>query len=332
MDTNLLYPYTFRPLLKPIVWGGQAIRRFKGMEQTSETIGESWEISHVKGSYSIIEKGPLAGKSIDDLIKCYGDKLLGKHVYERFENRFPLLIKFIDARDNLSVQVHPNDTLAAQRHNSFGKTEMWYVVHADSGAHLFSGFSQQSSPEDYERRIADNSIMEVLSEHEVHDGDVFFLPAGRIHAIGAGCFIAEIQQTSDITYRIYDYNRPGQDGQKRELHTDLAKDAIDYQLQDSYKTAYPHQSNHPIQLVKCPYFKTNLLEITQPISRNLLSEDSFIIYICTKGELSIKDRSGISVQLKQGQTVLVPAKTADIELTPNGISSCTLLETFIPSV
>ena len=324
-----LYPLTFMPLLKEVIWGGQAILPFKGLEADDRKIGESWEISHVDDNYSIVATGSLEGKSLDELITLYGERLVGRSVLDRFGRRFPLLIKFIDARDYLSIQVHPDDELGMKRHNSFGKTEMWYVINATEGAKLYSGFSLQSSPEDYVRRVAEGTIVEALAEYEVQPGDVFFLPAGRVHAIGAGCFIAEIQQTSNITYRIYDYDRTDASGNKRELHTELAKDAIDYRLQDDYRTAYTPHADEAVELVSCRYFETNLLDLNQPIVRDWGTLDSFVIYICMEGKVTLQDASGYEVSLHQGQSVLVPAENELVKLIPQG--GCKLLETYIPA-
>ena len=222
-----MYPLKFKPILKTLVWGGEKIAPFKGIKTDIHNIGESWELSGVKGNESVVANGPLAGKTITELIGEYKGELVGKTNYEKTGTEFPLLIKFIDARQDLSIQVHPDDELAARRHNgSKGKTEMWYVVKADKDAHLMSGLKQAITPEEYVTRVADNTITDVLHDYNVSPGDVFFLPAGRIHSIGAGSFIAEIQQTSDITYRIYDFGRLGLDGKPRELHTELAKDAL----------------------------------------------------------------------------------------------------------
>ena len=254
----MLYPMTFKPILKKIIWGGSDICPFKGITPVQEGIGESWELSHVEGNYSVVDN---EGKTLDELIRTYGKQLLGEKVVEQFGSIFPLLIKFIDARDNLSIQVHPDDELAKKRHNSFGKTEMWYVINAAKGAGLYSGFSKQINADEYVKRVEDNTIMDVLQRYEVNPGDVFFLPAGRVHAIGAGCFIAEIQQTSNITYRIYDYDRKGPDGKGRELHTELAKDAIDYTLYPDYRTHYKAHTNATVELAACKYFTTNLLDV-----------------------------------------------------------------------
>ncbi len=329
MATEQLYPLTFAPLLKEVIWGGSDIRPFKGLEPDDKKIGESWEISHVDDNFSIVAEGALAGKNLDELIDLYGERLVGKSVQERFGHRFPLLIKFIDARDYLSIQVHPDDELGMKRHNSFGKTEMWYVINAAPKAKLYSGFAVQSSPEDYVRRIEEGTIVDALAEYEVHPGDVFFLPAGRVHAIGAGCFIAEIQQTSNITYRIYDYDRTDAAGNKRELHTELAKDAIDYRLEKDYRTAYTPVADQPVHLVECQYFETNLLDLTQPISRDWSQLDSFVIYICMEGKVTLRDAQGNEVSLHQGQSVLVPAENPSLTLTPEG--SVKLLETYIPA-
>lgn len=224
-----MYPLKFRPILKSLVWGGEKIAPFKHIETTQHNIGESWELSGVRGNESVVANGEYAGRTISELVAQFKDRLIGKRNYARTGNEFPLLIKFIDAKQDLSIQVHPNDELAARRHNgSKGKTEMWYVVGADEGAHLMSGLSKQITPEEYAARVEGHTITDVLRDYAVSPGDVFFLPAGRIHSIGAGSFIAEIQQTSDITYRIYDFGRLGLDGKPRELHTALAKDAIDY--------------------------------------------------------------------------------------------------------
>ena len=323
----MLYPLTFSPILKPILWGGNKICYFKEITPIQDGIGESWEVSHVKNNISTVANGPLKGKSLDDLIETYGSDLLGKEVYERFGKSFPLLIKFIDAKDALSIQVHPNDKLAKERHNSFGKTEMWYVIDATPGAFLYSGFAKQLTPERYVKSVEDNSFTDMLAKQDVHPGDVFFLPAGRVHAIGAGCFIAEIQQTSDITYRIYDYNRKDAQGNSRELHTELAKDAIDYKVYPDYKLKYTPTSNVIQPLIDCPYFTTRLININEDKTIDLNDRDSFSIYICMHGKLSVTDNLNNNIDIHQGQTVLIPATTKYITLQP--ANECKLLETFL---
>jgi mannose-6-phosphate isomerase len=323
----MLYPLTFKPILKSLLWGGSDICPFKNIAPARDGIGESWELSHVEDNYSVVDNGPLEGRNIDELIRCYGEALLGRNVMERFGNRFPLLVKLIDARDNLSIQVHPNDRLAMQRHRSFGKTEMWYVVKTTGKAALYSGFSQQIDADEYLQRIQDDTIMDVLRRYEVQAGDVFFLPAGRVHAIGSGCFIAEIQQTSNITYRIYDYNRRDADGNERELHTELAKDAIDYTLSADYRTPYEPRRDARVPLVRCTYFATNLLDLENAMTRNLAALPSFVIYLCMDGQTSLSDDKGHVMTLRRGQTVLIPADTRQITLTPSPTAK--LLETYV---
>ena len=267
----------------------------------------------------------MEGKSLDELIRTYGKQLLGEKVMEQFGSTFPLLIKFIDARDDLSIQVHPDDALAMKRHNSFGKTEMWYVIKAEKGAGLYSGFSQQIDAEEYVKRVGDNTIMDVLQRYEVSPGDVFFLPAGRVHAIGAGCFIAEIQQTSNITYRIYDYDRKDASGNGRELHT--AKDAIDYTTLPDYRTHYKAHTNATVELANCKYFTTNLLDLDTMMVRDFSELDSFVVYICMEGKASIRDNKGNEIFIHQGQTVLIPADTEVVTISP--APNAKFMETYI---
>lgn len=312
-----MYPLKFNPILKSMIWGGEKMRQYKAIDTDQKNIGESWELSGVPGNESVISNGKFAGRTITELIKEYGPELLGRHVYETYGENFPLLIKFIDARDDLSIQVHPDDAMAQSVHGQpFGKTEMWYVVSADKDAHLMSGLSTEITPEEYVSRVENNTITDVLSDYKVQSGDVFFLPAGRIHSIGKGCFIAEIQQTSDLTYRIYDFGRLGLDGKPRELHTELAKDAIDYSVSEDYRTAYTAAQNEETQLVECEYFKTNLLDLTEPLSVDVKSKDSFMIVICLEGQGEMKDSEGNVVALKQGETVLVPAVTDQMAFLP----------------
>ena len=317
-----MYPLKFKPILKTVVWGGEKIAPFKHISTEQHNIGESWELSGVKGNESVVANGPWAGRTIADLVREHKGSLIGRHVYENTGDEFPLLVKFIDARDDLSIQVHPDDTLAAARHDgSKGKTEMWYIVGAEPGAHLLAGMTAEITPAEYERKVADGTITDVLARHEVAPGDVFFLPAGRIHAICGGCFIAEIQQTSDITYRIYDYNRPGLDGKPRQLHTELAKDAIDYRVFPDYRTAYEARRNEETTVVDCAYFTTAVLDLDRPVSKDLSGIDSFLVVICTEGEGTLTDREPDgehSLDIRQGDTVLVPATSSGVTFTPTG--------------
>lgn len=323
-----LYPLKFEPLLKSIIWGGDEICKFKNISPAQDGIGESWEISGVEGNVSVVANGGLKGQKLDDIISEYKDRLVGKHIFEKFGTTFPLLIKFIDARDNLSIQVHPDDELGMKRHNSFGKTEMWYVINAAPGAFLYSGFARQMNPDTYVESIRDNTFVDYLQKHDVSKGDVFFLPAGRVHAIGAGTFIAEIQQTSNITYRIYDYNRKDANGNTRELHTDLAKDAIDYKVYGEYKTHYTAEKNEVVELESCKYFETDLLDLDKTIDRDYSGIDSFVIYICMGGACSITDDNGNKLDVRQGESILLPADTKKVNIQPEG--SVLLLETHVP--
>ena len=301
-----------------MIWGGEKLRQYKSIDTDQKNIGESWELSGVPGNESVVSTGEFTGRTITELIKEYGPELLGRKVYETYGEKFPLLIKFIDARDDLSIQVHPDDTLAAARHNgSMGKTEMWYVVDADKDAHLMSGLSTEITPEEYVSRVENNTITDVLCDYKVAAGDVFFLPAGRIHSIGKGCFIAEIQQTSDLTYRIYDFGRLGLDGKPRQLHTELAKDAIDYSVSEDYRTPYTSALNEDTTLVECEYFKTHLLDLTQPVSVDVKSNDSFMIVICIEGNGELKDSLENSLSFKQGETILIPASMENVTFIPD---------------
>lgn len=327
LKSTKLYPLKFKPILKPVIWGGSDICKFKHVEPEIDGIGESWEVSGVKGNVSVVANGHLEGKSLDEILSQEKEKLVGEHNYARFGDTFPLLIKFIDARDDLSIQVHPNDELGKKRHNSFGKTEMWYVIKAAPDASLYSGFAEKISPEEYVGKVNDNTFTQTLKKYRVQPGDVFFLPAGRVHAIGAGCFIAEIQQTSDITYRIYDYNRKDAHGNTRELHTELAKDAIDFNVYESYRTEYTKNPNHPVGLVSCPYFTTTLMDFDERQERNLANIDSFVIYICMEGDCTLTDNEGNLLPLRQGDTVLVPATTKSVAFQPGQTTK--LLETYV---
>ncbi|MFR9496470.1 MAG: type I phosphomannose isomerase catalytic subunit [Rikenellaceae bacterium] len=318
----MLYPMKFRPILKSLIWGGEKIIPFKGVESDQKMVGESWEISGIAGDESVVANGELSGRTITELLEQYGAELIGAANYERFGNEFPLLIKFIDANEALSIQVHPDDELAGERHNSKGKTEMWYVVDSAEGARLRSGFAKKVTPEEYVKSVEGNYVTDILQEYEVQKGDLFFLPAGRIHSIGAGCFIAEIQQTSNITYRIYDFNRTDAEGNTRELHTEQAVDAIDYSIEADYRTNYDRETkDKEIEMVQCNYFNTSFLNLTKPFAINYSNLDSFVIMICVEGEALI---NGIS--LKRGETILLPATTIRVDI---NCTSCKIISTRI---
>lgn len=314
-----LYPLKFKPNMYEYVWGGDRLTAYKGLPADERKLGESWEVSAVPGKESVVADGGLAGKTLSELVSLYGERLLGASVADEFGGKFPILVKFIDAAKDLSVQVHPNDELAMARHGSFGKEEMWYVIDAKPGASLLSGFDKKITPEEYEKGVVDGSICDAICKHEVHEGDVFFIPAGRVHAIGAGIFLVEIQQSSDITYRIYDYNRPGLDGKPRELHTELAKDAIDYEVHDDYKTEYTVAHNEVSGIVSCRNFTVGLLDADKPIVRDMRATGSFVVYICMKGACRIDivgENESQYVELCQGESCLVPAECADVKIVP----------------
>ena len=322
-----LYPLKFKPILKSIIWGGSEISKFKNLDSLENGIGESWEISAVKDNISIIKNGELAGKPLDVLISEAKGQLVGKKVYEKFEDKFPLLIKFIDAQDDLSIQVHPDDELAKKRHDSFGKTEMWYVVKAKPDAFVISGFKEKITPQQYLEKVNDNTFIDVLQKSIVDEDEVYFLPAGRVHAIGSGCFIAEIQQTSNITYRIYDYNRKDAKGNTRELHTELAKDAIDYTVYDTYKTTYKQEANKLVELVSCQYFTTNILNIDKDFNQDVGDIDSFIVYMCLEGSCILQDDKQNKITIEQGESILIPADTKQVYITPT--KQTKMLQTFV---
>ena len=312
-----MYPLIFEPILTPLVWGGEKIAQYKGISTSQNNIGESWEISGVEGKESVVADGPLAGKTISQLIKTYKGQLVGEHVYANTGDQFPLLLKFIDAHRDLSIQVHPNDELAARlQPGSHGKTEMWYVIDAEPGAKLYSGLAKSITPEELAAQAADGSITGSLACFPVHPGDVFYLPAGRIHAICGGCFIAEIQQTSDITYRIYDYGRMGLDGKPRQLHLEQAKLAVDYKVYPEYRTHYEPVQDDEVELVNCPHFTTSVLDLTLPYAKDLSELDSFLTVMCLSGSGTL-EVDGESVDIRQGETVLIPAETDDICFIPD---------------
>ena len=322
-----MYPLKFQPILKSTLWGGEKIIPFKHLDSDQTQVGESWEISDVPGDESIVANGADAGKNLTQMVNEYKGALVGETNYKRFNGKFPLLIKFIDAQQDLSIQVHPNDELAMKRHNSMGKTEMWYVVDATADAHLRSGLSKAITPDEYAQMIADNTICDALKDYSIKPGDVFFLPAGRIHSIGAGSFIAEIQQTSNVTYRIYDFNRKDKNGNTRELHTELSKDAIDYTVYEDYRTNYIPKENEPVELVTCPYFTTTVYDLTEKMNMDYSELDSFVIYICMEGACTVTDNEGNSISLQAGESVLFPATTRSLEVVPEGKAK--FLETYV---
>lgn len=302
-----------------MIWGGEKIAPFKGIETDQTKIGESWEISGVPANPSIVDNGPDAGKTLPELLATYKEALVGKHNYERYGNTFPLLIKIIDAAGDLSVQVHPDDALAKVRHNSLGKTEMWYIVDTDPGALIGAGLAKQITPDEYAAKVADNTIMDAVAQHRSHPGDVFFLPAGRIHSIGAGNLLVEVQETSDVTYRIYDFGRvDAKTGKPRQLHVEEAKDAIDFTVYPSYVTEAGPEVNGVSSLVKCDHFYVTRVTVDGKLVENTAANDSFTTLTCISGELTVTDDRGNTVTMRKGESVLVPAVATSITFEGHG--------------
>ena len=318
-------PLKFKALLKQTIWGGDKIIPFKHLDDQLENVGESWEISGVPGNETVVADGDYAGKKLNELVIEQKDKLVGKANYERFGDEFPLLIKFIDARQDLSIQVHPTDEIAKRQGKERGKTEMWYIMDSDKDAKLYSGLKMQITPEQYKAMVEDDTITDALAQYEVKEDDCFFLPAGRIHAIGTGCFLAEIQQTSDVTYRIYDFKRKDKDGNYRQLHTKEAAECINYTVEDDYRTHYEHKKNEGVTLVECPYFTTAVYDLDEPMTLDYSELDSFVILIGLKGEGTITDNEGNTVTISAGESILVPATTDTLKVE----GTIKMLETYV---
>ena len=322
-----LYPLQFTPILKECIWGGERLKTVLGKNILTNHCGESWELSGVQDNISTVANGYLKGNNLQELIEIYMADLLGEKIYDRFGIEFPVLIKFIDAHDDLSIQVHPDDRLAYDRHGAFGKTEMWYVMEAGIESGLIVGFNQKMDRKKYMQALEEKKLKEIMNFEKVSSGDVFFIPAGRVHAIGKDILLAEIQQTSDVTYRIYDWDRTDDSGKPREMHTELALDAIDYSLYNSYKTQYQKRFNATSELVKCQYFTTNLVCFDRLIEKDYQTLDSFVIYICTSGACSIRWGVDESLNIRKGDTVLIPAMLDAIWLEPTEATE--LLEVYM---
>ncbi len=314
----------FTPILKSRIWGGNKLRHLLNKNTNEHQIGESWEISDVKGDVSVVTGGSFHGMSLSDLVEQYKDELLGRHNFERFGSKFPLLIKFIDARTDLSIQLHPDDKLALSRHNSFGKNEMWYIMQADEQAKIIVDFNQCMNPSSYQKHLDEGTLPSVMNYEQVSPGDVFMIDVGRVHAIGAGVMLAEIQQTSDVTYRLFDWNRLDNSGCPRELHTDLALEAINFELPMNFRKTYDKSFNRSNPIVECPYFSCNYLEINDKIEI-INKYDSFLIFICIEGDLTVNFNQN-KWNLVQGQTLLIPAAVTSFEI---DTSYAKLLEVYV---
>ena len=322
----MLYPLKFEPILKDKIWGGNKLEKLFGKKAASDKLGESWELSGYEGDESVITNGLLAGNNLVELIEIYMGDLVGDKIYDAFGLSFPLLFKLIDANENLSIQVHPNDEIAADRHNSFGKTEMWYVVDADKDSELIIGFSKDCTRDEYLDALDAAEVETLLQKVPVKKGDVLFIPAGLVHAIGKGVVVAEIQQSSDITYRIYDYKRVDDQGNERELHTDQALDVIDFTAANEPKTPYDAILNQITPLVDCDYFTTNMIRFDSAVTRNYGELDSFVAYMCLEGNMVIEYNEEKTI-VSKGDTVLIPAIIKELALIPD--TAVTLLEVYI---
>ncbi len=311
-------PIKFKPILKQTLWGGGKIVKFKGIDgHDGEQIGESWELSGVPGNESVAANGEYDGRTLTEIVAAEKERLVGTDNYKRFGDEFPLLIKFIDAKQDLSIQVHPDDEKAQKYGLRNGKTEMWYIMNSDADASLRCGMKAKITPEKYKEMVADGTICDAIAEYPVKEDDCFFIPAGRIHSIGKGCFLAEIQQTSDATYRIYDFNRRDKDGNLRELHTEKAAECIDYTVLNDYRTEFTAEKNRGVQIVSCPFFNTAVYDLDEPMTLDYSELDSFVVLIGLKGEARLTDNEGNTTTLRGGETLLIPASTATIKVDGN---------------
>lgn len=324
---NGLYPLKFNPIYKDKIWGGQKIKTSLGMDFGDlPNCGEAWVISGVDGNPTEVSNGFLAGNELNELVEIYMGELVGEKIFDQFGNEFPLLIKFIDSNDWLSIQVHPDDVLARKRRIGQGKTEMWYMLDADDGSELIAGFNKKTNKDEYLHNLENKTLKDILNFEKVNKDDVFYIPAGRVHALGPGCLLAEIQQTSDTTYRIYDWDRIDLSGMTRELHTKEAIDAIDFEFHKKYKTEYEAKANATSPILESPYFTTRIIKLDKPVLKNYSDLDSFVIYLATEGEVELKWEGG-KINLIKGETLLIPASFDNLAINP--LTKSTLLEVFI---
>ena len=327
IELNKLYPLKFKPILKQKLWGGDKIQNiYRHDEPKMETVGESWDVSAMEEDDCEVINGWLEGNTLADLTEVYMGDLVGDRVYEQYGAEFPLLLKIIDSNRDLSIQVHPNDELADEEHGLRGKTEMWYVLDAERDAYITLGFNRYVSKAEYIERVATSNLEEVLQKYPVKKGDVYFIPAGMVHSIGKGCLIMEVQQASDITYRIYDYNRKDADGNLRELHTELAQKAIDYENWQGRKITLQPAQNGIVNLVECPYFQVNEMQIDKPKEYDLAPINSFVLLSCVEGHVTLKWDDDY-ITLVEGETVLIPAEMNSLYIVPT--VNTKLLETYI---
>lgn len=318
-------PLKFQPLLKSTIWGGNKIIAFKHLDSKQENVGESWEVSGVPGNESVIAEGELKGKRLNEAVALMKERLVGTDNYLRFGDEFPLLIKFIDANRDLSIQVHPSDEIARKQGKERGKTEMWYALPCEPEAKLYNGLKREITPDQYKAMVENDTITDALAQYSVKEDDCFFIPAGRIHAIGTGCFVAEIQQTSDVTYRIYDFKRKDKDGNYRQLHTKEAAECIDYTVLENYRQEYVPTQNQGVGLVRCPFFNTTVYDLMEPMTLDYSELDSFVILVALKGYAMLTDNEGNETSLRGGESIVIPASTNVIQ-----VEGCIkFLETYI---
>jgi mannose-6-phosphate isomerase len=322
-----LYPIRFKPIYKELIWGGEKLREEYGKTDAPKMTGESWEISMVEDNISVVSNGFLKGNTLEEIIEVYMGDMVGDSIFDQFGTFFPILTKFIHSNDNLSIQVHPGDTYAMEHHGENGKTEMWYILEAEKDSKLIVGFNRDTDREGFLKGLKNGTLVEMMNFEPVKKGDVLFMPTGRVHALGPGIVLAEIQQTSDMTYRIYDWGRTGADGNPRELHIDHALHVMDYARHDQYKTPYTPQLNTTVYLAECPYFTTRYMQFDQPVDKDFSLIDSFVIYMCMEGKLDLHHPNGEPETLKKGDTILVPAVIKELSLVP--LEQTTLLEIFI---
>ena len=324
---NALYPIRFKPIYKKLIWGGEKLRTEYGKTDAPEMTGESWEISMVKDNISVVSNGFLSGNTLEEILEIYMGDLVGDSIYEQHGNLFPILTKFIHSNDNLSIQVHPDDSYAMEHHGENGKTEMWYILEAEKDSRLIVGFNQDTDREGFLKSLKEGTLVDMMNFEPVKKGDVLFMPTGRIHALGPGIVLAEIQQTSDMTYRIYDWGRTGADGKPRELHIDHAMDVMDFTRQKRYKTPYTPLLNSSVRVADCPYFTTQYIEFDQPVYKDYILIDSFVHYMCMEGTVEIHHPEGEPEVLQKGDTILIPAVLKELSLIPREKSI--LLEIFM---
>lgn len=323
----MLTPLKFTPVLKAPLWAGRGIVDLKRLEGYA-TVGESWEISGVPGDETLVSEGPFKGRTLRDLTEEYGAELVGKANFKRYGTEFPLLIKFISADGDLSIQVHPDDAMAYRHGKPYGKTEMWYIIGTEEGATLYSGFTHDLTPEEYDRIMAEGTLCDHMAQHHTQVGDCFFIPAGQIHSIGKGNLLIEVQQSSDLTYRVYDFNRRDASGNLRELHTALAREALNFKARPEYRTAYEDADNQPVLLERHPEFTTSVMHLTEPVSRDLAGIDSFIIYIAYEGSATLTTADGHTTTLRAGESIMLPACCQEVTFSPES-GRFSVVETYV---